>query len=792
MNSKVLKTLEYDKILQQLENHAYSGGGKALCRSLAPSKEGEAVRTMQAETAAALSRLLKRGRLSFSSAYDMSAALKRTELGSSLSISELLMTAALLENATAVKNYGKRDRNHVEDDCLDPIFDMLMTADDVCSHIRRCIIDENELSDAASPDLSKIRRSIKVTEDKIRSQLGSMLNGPSRTYLQDSVITMRNGRYCVPVKAEYRSNVPGMIHDQSSSGSTVFIEPMAVVKLNNDIRRLEKEEEKEIDRILAALSQEVYENKETIETDSRLLIRLDFIFSRASYALEMDAGEPLIDESGHTALKKARHPLLEKDAAVPIDIRIGEDFDMLVITGPNTGGKTVALKTIGLLTLMAQSGLHIPAASGSRIAIFDEVYADIGDEQSIEQSLSTFSSHMKNVISILKKANQNSLVLFDELGAGTDPVEGAALAQAVLEHLHKMHIRTIATTHYSELKLYALSESGVENASCEFDVQTLRPTYKLLIGIPGKSNAFAISKKLGLPDYIIDAARRLIDEQNESFEDIISELEKTRAGLEKERSEADRLKAEAAAIKAELENKNRDFSEKKSDKLQKANEEAYAVLKEAKDYADSVMRLFQKTAAAPPNIKKLEQTRAELRKRLDKTASDMNVPSEKKRPKKELKPSDLSIGEAVKVLSMNLDGTVLTRPDSKGYVLVQMGIMRSKIHISELELIDEKSAEKKNVSGSAGSLKFSKSLSVSPEINLIGKTVDEAIAELDKYLDDAYMAHLPEVRIVHGKGTGALRKGIQSYLKGLSIVKEFGHAAYGEGDSGVTVVKFKN
>jgi DNA mismatch repair protein MutS2 len=793
LNGKVLKTLEYNKIIDRLESHADSESGKTLCRTLLPSSDIELIRTMQAETSSALSRILKNGNISFSSAYDLNIQLKRLELGGVLNASELLKVSALLENAALVKKYGKKDRNSTEDDCLDALFDSIVPVEKLSAEIRRCIIDENEISDSASPALSKIRRSIKNTEGRIHTQLNSMLNSSVRTYLQDSVITMRNGRYCIPVKSEYRSAVPGMIHDQSSSGSTVFIEPMAVIKLNNDIRQLEADEEKEIEAILASLSRDVFESSGIIKTNSELLIKLDFIFARASLALEMNAVEPVFNENGYINLKKARHPLIDRKTVVPTDIRIGDDFDLLIITGPNTGGKTVALKTIGLLTLMGQSGLHIPALSQSQLTVFDEIYADIGDEQSIEQSLSTFSSHMKNVISIIEQANERSFVLFDELGAGTDPVEGAALAQSVLEFLHKRHIRTIATTHYSELKLYALSAAGVENASCEFDVQTLKPTYRLLIGIPGKSNAFAISEKLGLPSHIIENAKTLIKEQDESFEDVISKLEKSRVELEREQDEIKRLKAEAENIRKNLETREKEFTEKRSDKIQKANEEAFAVLKEAKDYADSIMRLFQKSAASNPKVRELEKARDSLRDKMNKAAGGMTIQPEKQKAGKQLKPSDIQIGESVRVLSMNLKGTVSARPDSKGYVLVQMGIMSSKVHISDLEIIDEDGPTKPGFSKNSGGgkLKFSKSLTVSPEINLIGKTVDEAIAQLDKYLDDAYMAHLSEVRVVHGKGTGALRNGVHAFLKSLSTVKEFHLAAYGEGDAGVTIVKFK-
>ncbi len=792
MNSKMLKKLEFDKIISSLAGYAGSRPGRKLCEELVPLREKEAIITMQKETSAALSRLLKKGKVSFSGTDDIGASLKRLELGSSLGISELLKTAALLDNTSIVKKYGKRDRNHVEDDCLDLFFDSLIPLDALCGDIRNAIISESEISDHASPALYKIRRSIKNCEDRIHSQLNSMLTGQTRTYLQDAVITIRNGRYCIPVKAEYRSNIQGMIHDQSSSGSTYFIEPMSVVKLNNDIRSYESEESKEIEKILSDLSSRVFENIETILADMDILIKLDFIFARASLALEMNAAEPVFNDEKFINLKKARHPLIDKKSVVPIDIRLGDDFDLLVITGPNTGGKTVALKTVGLLTLMGQAGLHIPALAQSSLAVFDNIYADIGDEQSIEQSLSTFSSHMKNVVGIIEEADTDSLVLFDELGAGTDPVEGAALAQSILSYFHSLGIRTIATTHYSELKLYALSTEGVENGSCEFDIQTLRPTYRLLIGVPGKSNAFAISKKLGLPEHIIHDAQQFIGEKDETFEDVVSRLEQNRIELEKEKDEIARLRREAESLKNDLENRRKDFQNKKSSMLQNANEEAYSVLKEAKDYADSVIKTFRKVAENTPAFKELEKQRDELRKKMSEAGSKMSMPAQKAAPGKELKPSDIRPGDTVKVLSMNLKGTVSTNPDSKGFVLVQMGIIRSKVHISDLELAEDTSAPS-NTAGAvkgAGKIKMSKTQNISPEINLIGKKVDEATAELDKYLDDAYMSHLEEVRIVHGKGTGALRAGIHSYLKGLSFIKEFHLAAFGEGDAGVTVVKF--
>ena len=633
---------------------------------------------------------------------------------------------------------------------------------------------------------------MKVTNDRIHTQLSGLVNGNARTYLQDSVITMRNGRYCIPVKAEYKGQVPGMIHDQSSTGSTLFIEPMAVVKLNNDMRELELQEQKEIEIILAGLSEQIAEEREAIALNLELMVQLDFIFARAGLAMDMNGSEPVFNEEGRVLLKKARHPLIPKKKVVPIDIRLGDDFDLLIITGPNTGGKTVSLKTVGLLTLMGQAGLHIPALDRSELALFHEIYADIGDEQSIEQSLSTFSSHMTNIVSFLEKADSRSLVLFDELGAGTDPTEGAALAISILSYLHDKGIRTMATTHYSELKVYALSTPGVENACCEFSVETLRPTYRLLIGIPGKSNAFAISSKLGLSDQIIERAKEQISEQDESFEDVLSSLEENRVTIENERLEIARYKEEIKTLKAQLESRQEKLDAQRDRILRQANEEAHKVLEEAKEYADQTMKLFHKFQKNNVDTSAVERERQELRKRMNKAEKNMSDRQETKKPKKLLTAKDIRPGDSVKVLSMNLKGTVGSRPDSKGFLFVQMGIIRSKVHLSDLELVDEPVITTPSLQKTgAGKIRMSKSASVSTEINLLGRTVDEAIAELDKYLDDAYIAHLKSVRIVHGKGTGALRKGIHDYLRRQKHVSSFRLGEFGEGVSGVTIVDFK-
>lgn len=794
MNQKALKTLEYDKIIEMLVSHASSPLGKIRCEELLPSASLGEIEYMQRQTRDALTRLFKKGSLSFGGAKDVRGSLKRLEIGSSLGITELLNICGLLENSARAKAYGRRENEDIPRDSLEDLFEALEPLAGLSGEIRRCILSEDEISDDASPTLRQIRRSIKNTGERIHSQLLGMVNGSARSYLQDAVITMRNGRYCIPVKAEYKGQVPGMIHDQSSTGSTLFIEPMAVVKLNNDIRDLELKEQAEIEAILANLSELAAQNRENIRYDLETLTELDFIFARAALAMDMNATEPVFNTNGYINIRKGRHPLIDKQKVVPIDIHLGGEFHLLIVTGPNTGGKTVSLKTVGLLTLMGQAGLHIPALDRSELSVFSEVYADIGDEQSIEQSLSTFSSHMTNVVSFIQKADRDSLVLFDELGAGTDPTEGAALAIAILNHLQKQGIRTMATTHYSELKVYALSTPGVENASCEFDVETLRPTYRLLIGVPGKSNAFAISGKLGLPDFIIEEARKQISQEAESFEDVISTLEENRITMEKERMELTRYKEEVERLKDELKARQEKLDARREKLIQQANEEAHAILREAKEYADQTMKNFHKFGKENISVREMEQERQRLREKMNKVEKNMSSRRKEKPAGAPLKPSDLHLGDGVKVLSMNLKGTVSTLPDSKGFLFVQMGIMRSKVHISDLALLKEEtviSAAPGLQRTGTGKLKMSKSASVGIEINLLGKTVDEAIAELDKYLDDAYMAHLPSVRIVHGKGTGALRKGVHQYLRRQRYVKSFRLGEFGEGDAGVTIVEFK-
>lgn len=792
MNTKVLNTLEYNKIIALLEDKADSEPAKKLCRELLPSTDLEEIRKNQLMTADALNRLFKKGGTSFGSNSDLGFSLKSLEIGSTLSILELLKIASLLDNVSRIKIFGRKDREDAPDDSLSEYFEQLTPLTQVANEIRRCILGEDEIADDASPKLKSIRRSMIQTNEKIRSQLNSMLTGAYRTYLQDAVITMRDNRYCIPIKAEYKGQVNGMVHDQSATGSTYFIEPAAVVDLNNKLRELELEEREEITIILASLSAMAGEHIEELTMNQKLMTELDFIFAKAELAMDMNATAPVFHDDHYINIRKGRHPLLDKKKVVPIDIHLGKDFDLLVITGPNTGGKTVSLKTVGLFVLMGQAGLHIPALDRSELSVFSEVYADIGDEQSIEQSLSTFSSHMKSIVHILKHADADSLCLFDELGAGTDPTEGAALAIAVLNFLHDRGIRTMATTHYSELKIYALSTSFVENACCEFNVETLQPTYRLLIGIPGKSNAFAISSKLGLSDEIIDAAREQIGSQDKSFEDVIADLEQSRITIEKEQQEIARYKEHIRSLQEQLKQKNEKIDQAKDRILREANEKAKEILQEAKEIADETIRDFNK-ADAGTDIRELERKRQRVRDKISEKNEKLSVGSGRKEPeRKGLDPKKLQKGDAVRVLSMGLKGTVSTLPDAKGNLFVQCGIMRTQANIKDLALLNEPVVTAPGLQRSgAGKIKMSKSLSVSTEINLLGKTVDEALPALDKYLDDAYLAHMPSVRVVHGKGTGALRNAVHSHLKRLKYVKEFRLGEYGEGDAGVTIVTFK-
>ncbi|HKL79052.1 MAG TPA: endonuclease MutS2 [Mobilitalea sp.] len=791
MNEKALRTLEYNKIINKLSSLAGTSTGRELCAHLLPGSKLIEIKRLQTETSDALSRLLRKGSVAFSGIHDIRPSIMRLKIGSNLGAGELLHISSDLDATLRLKAYGEYTGKEGEDQAVDSLteyFAGLEPLTPLNNEIKRCIITEEEIADDASPELKSVRRAIRNTNDKIHSELSSILNS-SRIMLQENIITMRNGRYCLPIRSEYKNQFQGMIHDQSSTGSTLFVEPMSVVRLNNELKELAIKEQAEIEKILAELSGLAAEHAENLEFDFNTLSELDFIFARATLSRQMKCTEPSFNDKGIINIKKARHPLIDAKKVVPIDIMIGKDFSMLIITGPNTGGKTVSLKTIGLLTLMGQAGLHIPAYDNSELAVFEEVYADIGDEQSIEQSLSTFSSHMTNIVSILDKANEKSLVLFDELGAGTDPTEGAALGISILSYLHKRSIRTLATTHYAELKIYALSTPGVINASCEFNVETLRPTYRLLIGIPGKSNAFAISSKLGLPDFIIEDAKELLGTQDKSFEDLISDLEVNRLTIEKEQDEITRYKEEIEQLKKGLTKKNESLDASRDKLLKEAKEQAATVLQEAKDFADESIRKYNRWLQEGGNIKDMEAERGSLRSQLSDSESSLQKNRDSKGKKANSK--NLKIGDTVNVLTLGLKGTISTLPNAKGDLFVQMGILRSQVNILDLELVDEEVITGPNFNKTqSGKIKMSKSATIHPEINLIGKTVVEAIADLDKYLDDAYLSHLPKVTIIHGRGTGALKNAVHAHLRKTKYVKSYRIGGFGEGDHGVTIVEF--
>ena len=790
MNKKTFRILEFDKIIEQLATHADSEPGRRLCLRLTPKSDPEKIGILQKQTADALARLLRNGSTSFGNNKDIAFITKHLSIGGSLNSEELLLLAGLLENVARVKHYNRSDRTEEFTDSLTEYFDALEPLSNLSTEVRRCILGPDEFSDDASPALKDIRRKINQTGDKIHSQLNSMVNGSLRTYLMDAVITMRNNRYCLPVKAEYKSQVPGMVHDQSSTGSTFFIEPASVVDLNNKLKELATAEKEEIERILTNLSAEFMPYAETIGENARLMTRLDFIFAKGKLALEQNATEPVFSNNKVIRIRKGRHPLLNKKTVVPIDIHLGDGFDQLIITGPNTGGKTVSLKTVGLLTLMGQAGLHIPALDRSELRIFKKIFADIGDEQSIEQSLSTFSSHMTNIVSILREVDSDSLCLFDELCSGTDPTEGAALAISILTRLHNQSIFTMATTHYSELKLYAISGDGVENASCEFDVETLSPTYRLLIGIPGKSNAFAISQKLGLSVDIIEKAKEQLSNEDKSFEDVLADLEKNRRTIEKEQLEIDTYKKEISALKEQLQKQQEKADAARERILKEANEEARDILQKAKDVADETIRNFHKYGSATP-MKEMETQRQKVGTEIAKKNAKLSIKQQAK-PVGSLTADDISAGQKVKVHSLGVEGYVVSMPDNKGNLFVQCGIIKSKVNIRDLSLAQEEDITiPARLKSQSSKIKMSKSLSVSTEINLLSMTCDEAISALDKYLDDAYVAHLPSVRIVHGKGTGALRKAVSDHLRRQSYIKSFRLGEFGEGDAGVTIAEFK-
>lgn len=791
MNEKTLNKLEYPKIIKRLTELASSASGRTLCQALTPSVDLAEIETAQQQTGAAFSRIIKKGRPSFSGVVPIIDSVRRLEIGGALSAKELLSLCRLLETAAQIKAYGRAEDPDQEPDCLSVFFDSLEPLTPLSSHIRFCILQEDEINDEASSNLKQIRRQISQLNDRVHSALASVLNGSSRQYLQEAIITMRGDRYCLPVKAEYRNQIPGLIHNQSATGSTIFVEPMAVVRLNNDLKDLFAKEQEEIQIILATLSQETAPYASLILSDFQLLTQLDFIFAKGALALDMNASLPRFNTEGRIHIRQGRHPLLPAASVVPITVTLGDAFHLLIVTGPNTGGKTVSLKTVGLFTLMGQAGLHIPALDRSELALFRCVYADIGDEQSIEQSLSTFSSHMTNIVSFLEEADKDSLVLFDELGAGTDPTEGAALATAILKHLHQKQVRTMATTHYSELKVFALTTEGVENACCEFDVETLRPTYRLLVGIPGKSNAFAIASKLGLSGQVIDSAKQLLSRQDEAFEDLLSRLEQNRRTLQEEKEQISAYKKELELLKSQALSQQEKLDAQKDRILREAKEKARLLLEEAKDVADETIRNFHKFGKEGMSASAMEKEREKIRKQLSSVQPSMPAASRKKKPQD---PASFKPGESVRVISMNLTGTITSKPDPKGNISVQMGIFNSQVPLSDLELLEEpvSYSAKKLHTTSKGKLKMGKSFSVRPEINLLGLTVDEAVAQLDKYLDDAALAGLSPVRVVHGKGTGALRTGIHSYLRRQKRVKSFRLGSFGEGDAGVTIVELKS
>ena len=800
METSYLKTLELDKIIARAAEGCVCKESREKLFALEPQCDPDEVRYALEQTDAINSLLIKNGSPRFGGVEGVSQLAARAVKGGVLSMGELLMVAGALRNfQNLVSWYGSSEHDALP---TDDLFYALAPQPGLEQQISSAILAPDAMADTASHTLNDLRKKIRATENSIRDRLESMVrNMDTSKYLQESVVSIRNGRYVVPVKSEYRGEVSGIIHDVSSTGATVFVEPQAVVEANARILQYRAQEAQEIERILVAFTGQVAAIEPQFQYSYKAMLEIDVLLAKARLALDMKAFKPTVRTDASFSLIRARHPLIDAKKCVPVDISLGRDYDSLIITGPNTGGKTVTLKTAGLLCAMAQCGFLIPADERSEICVFDEFLVDIGDEQSIEQNLSTFSAHMTNIVSILNEADANSLCLFDELCSGTDPTEGAALAIAVLNFLHNMTCRTIATTHYSELKVFALTAPGVENACCEFNVETLRPTYRLLIGIPGKSNAFAISRKLGLPDYIIDEAKNQMEQKDESFEDLLANLENSRVTIEKEREEIASYKQEIETLKNRLQQKEERFSEQKEKMLSKAREEAQKILQDAKDTADQTIRNINKLAKSSGVNKELEAERTKLRGKIQDVDKKLAV-KKTAAPKKAVSAKKLRLGDTVRVLSMNLKGTVSSLPNAKGDLYVQMGILRSLVNIRDLEMVEEASITGPGLSGthtggSRGSgsgsskIKMSKSFSVSPEVNLIGMTVDEAIPVLDKYLDDAYLAHLPQVRVVHGRGTGALKAGVHRHLKKLSYVKEYRLGEFGEGDTGVTIVTFK-
>lgn len=790
MNEKALHTLEYDKIIEKLVGYAVSPMAKERAAALRPSAAMSDIIIWQEETTEATTMVLKKGTPSFGGFREIRPQLKRASMAGILSIAELMAVGEFAYVCRKVKNYARKENKDEVYAHLDEYFDLIIPLDKLENEISRCILSETEVADDASAGLRNIRREIKVSNDRVKEHLNGVINSSAyRNMLQDFVITIRNDRYCVPVKAEYRSSFPGMIHDQSNTGSTLFMEPLSVIQLNNKIKELQAKEKEEIEKILIALSDMVTANAFAIEGNLELLTQLDFIFAKANLSLAMDGTQPLFNTKGYINIHKGRHPLLDPKKVVPTDIYLGKDFTTLMITGPNTGGKTVALKTLGLFTLMGQAGLHIPAFDHSQLAVFDNVFASIGDEQSIEQSLSTFSAHMTNIVKIMDEVTNESLVLFDELGAGTDPTEGAALAVAIIQALLERKIRTAVTTHYSELKVFALTTEGVENACCEFDVETLRPTYRLLIGIPGKSNAFAISKRLGLQEYILSAAKEFISRDEARFEDVITDLEISKKSVKFEQERAEEYRREAEELKKEVERQKEKTREQKEKILSKAREDAKQLYVQAKEEADRIIKEMNKQAKAANNRTKALEQRQKLNEKLSSMQQDF-LKSKKVKPNHKA-PENLKAGDRVYVISFDQNGEVLTPPDKNKEVMVQMGIMKMKVPMAELMLDDTPKPKEKQKRQQPTKAKFSKSQFISAEIDCRGQLVDEAIANIDKYIDDAYLSGLKQVVIIHGKGTGALRAGVQNYLKMNSHVKSYRPGTFGEGEAGVTVVELK-
>ncbi|MEI3163526.1 MAG: endonuclease MutS2 [Lachnospirales bacterium] len=786
MNSKTLRVLEFNKIIDKLRQYASSDLGKAIVDKLEPSTDINEIKLNQRETSEAVSMILKKGSLGLGGLRNVGEYIKRVNISGVLNIEELLHIGDFLRVSRRAKDYAKSESKNDSFPVLEPQFNSIETVSDLEREIERCIPSPTEVADDASRALREIRRNIKIANDRIKEQLNSIIH--SNTYknmLQEAVITIRNERYCVPIKQEYKNAFAGLIHDQSATGATVFIEPISIVQLNNKIKELHNKEKIEVERILALLSAKVAENGDVILANADILAHIDFVFAKAELSIKMNGTEPKFNTKGYVNIKKARHPLLDSATVVPTNIYIGGKFNTLLITGPNTGGKTVSLKTLGLFTLMGQAGLHISAFDNSELAVFDDVFADIGDEQSIEQSLSTFSGHMTNIVSILNSVTPNSLVLIDELGAGTDPTEGAALAISIIKYLHAFGARTAVTTHYSELKVFALTTDGIENASCEFDVETLRPTYRLLIGVPGKSNAFAISQRLGLPEHIINEAKEVLSHEDIRFEDVITDLEISRKSLVIEQEKAEEYRKEAQRLRSEAQKQRNKLDEQREKIIRQANEKARAIISDAKDEADAIIKEMRKLQKEGINAKTLEEQRSKLKEKMSKAESKLVDKKNYKVPDKLVK------GDRVKIHSLNQSGIVSVPPNKNGDVVIKAGIMTVTVNIKDLSLDTNEEQLTYQPKKYANNISRRKRSNVSAEVDLRGMMALEALDKLDKYLDDVYLAGLSPVTIIHGKGTGALRKAVHEYLRTNPRVKSYRLGQYGEGEAGVTVVEMK-